>query len=182
MGMTAQSADWLLPAVLPFALYISWNDMRSLKITNKSVLALVVVFAVVGPFAFGFETYLWQWIHLPITLVVCMALWALRLMGGGDAKMIAAMSPFVMLADLTLVLFIFASCLIAALIAHSLFRFTPLRKLAPDWKSWHGGPTQFPESYTVTQKIMVYRQQKFPKGFPLSMTLVFYLTFVAFYR
>ena len=93
MQMTAQTAWWFLPAVLPIAIYIAWNDMRTMKITNLSVGALLLVFALLGPFAFGVETYLWQWLHVPVVLLVCMALWMLKLMGGGDAKMIAVMAP-----------------------------------------------------------------------------------------
>jgi len=161
--MTATSALWFLPAVTPIAIYIAWNDMRSMKITNASVLALVIVYAVIGPFAFGLEVYAWQWLHLPATLVVCMALWALRVMGGGDAKMIAAMSPIFMVGDLVLIIQLFAACLLGALAVHSLFRFTALKNFAPDWKSWTAG-------------------RYFPKGLPLSMTLFFYLLIIAVYR
>lgn len=163
MGMTATSALWFLPVMTPIALYIAYNDMRTMKITNATVLALVVAYALVGPFAFGFELYLWQWLHLPITLVVCMALWMLRVMGGGDAKVIAAMSPVFMVGDLLLIIQIFTASLIAGLAVHSLFRFTALKNLAPDWKSWTAG-------------------RYFPKGLPLGMTLVFYLAFVAVSR
>lgn len=161
--MTAASAVWFLPAVTPIAIYIAWNDMRSLKITNVSVLALLGAYVVIGPFAFGPELFAWQLLHLPVTLVVCMALWALGLMGGGDAKMIAAMSPFFFVGDLLLILQIFAASLLGALALHSLFRFTALRRIAPDWKSWTAG-------------------RYFPKGLPLGMTLVFYLSVVAFFR
>jgi prepilin peptidase CpaA len=163
MGMTAQAAYWFLPAVIPLAIYISWNDMRSMKITNMSLYALVLVFALLGPFAFGFQMYLWQWLHLPVVLVVCMALWALRVMGAGDAKMIAAMSPFFVTADLELILRLFAACLLGALATHLLFRLTPLKRPVPEWESWDAG-------------------RKFPKGFPLSMTLLFYLLWAAVLR
>lgn len=163
MGMTAQAAFWFLPAVIPIAIFISWNDMRSMKITNNSVIVLIATYALLGPFAFGFEMYLWQWLHFPIVLVVCLILWMLRLMGGGDAKMIAAMAPFFVVADLELILRLFVACLISALIVHSLFRFTPLKKPVAEWQSWNAG-------------------RYFPKGFPLSMTLLLYLVFAAVYR
>lgn len=163
MGMTAQAALWFLPVMTPIAFYIAWSDMRAMKIPNGAVLALVAGYAVVGPFAFGFEQYLWQWLHLPVALVVCMALWALRVMGGGDAKMIAAMAPVFVLADLMLVSQVFLAAILSAVAVHSLFRFTALKNIAPGWKSWTAG-------------------RYFPKGLPLSMTLVFYLGFVALYR
>ena len=158
--MTAQAALWFLPAIIPIAIYISWNDMRSMKITNKSVLVLMIAYAVLGPFAFGLEMYLWQWLHFPVVLVVCMLLWNLRVMGGGDAKMIAAMAPFFVVSDLELILRLFAASLISALIVHSIFRFTPLKRPVAEWKSWNAG-------------------KYFPKGFPLSVTLLLYLVFVA---
>lgn len=158
--MTPQTALWFLPFVLPIAIYISWNDMRSMKITNVSVAALAVPFVVLGPFAFGLEGYLWQWVHLPVMLAFCMLLWAAGTMGGGDAKMIAVMAPYFMLGDLMLVLLLFAAALLGALAIHSLFRFTALKNLAPEWKSWNAG-------------------RYFPKGLPLSMTLVFYLSLAA---
>lgn len=92
-----------------------------------------------------------------------MALWALRVMGGGDAKMIAAMSPIFMVGDLVLIIQLFAACLLGALAVHSLFRFTALKNFAPDWKSWTAG-------------------RYFPKGLPVSMTLFFYLLIIAVYR
>jgi len=162
MGITAQAAYWFLPAVIPLALFISWNDMREMKITNKSVLVVMIAYGVLGPFAFGWQMYLWQWLHFPIALVVCIAMWRLRLMGGGDAKLIAAMAPFFVMADIEVILRLFAASLIAALIVHSLFRFTPLKRPVQDWKSWHAG-------------------WYFPKGFPLSMTLLLYLVFAAVY-
>ena len=160
--MTAYAAFWFLPAVIPIAIYVSWSDMSSMKITNKSVMALVIVYAVLGPFAFGLDMYLWQWLHLPIALAVCILLWAARLMGAGDAKFIAAAAPMLVMADLNLILRVFAASLIAALIVHRLAKRTPVRAMVPDWKSWE--------------------DRRFPKGLPLSMTLVFYLALVATYR
>ncbi|MCK0095336.1 prepilin peptidase [Yoonia sp. F2084L] len=173
--MTAQAAYWFLPVVIPIAFYISWTDMRTMKIKNGSNAALLLAFALLGPFAFGFPLYLWQWLHFPIVLIICMALWALRVMGAGDAKMIAAMAPFFMTADLQLILRLFAACLLGALVIHSIFRFTPLKKLAPDWESWHATRGDLRGGFLGIDLA-------FPKGFPLSMTLLFYLLVVAIYR
>ena len=137
--------------------------MRSMKITNRSVAVVLLAYAVLGPFAFGWQMYLWQWLHFPIALVVCMALWSLRLMGGGDAKLIAAIAPFLVMADLALILRIFAASLIGALLTHTLFRFTPLKRPVREWQSWTAG-------------------WYFPKGFPLSMTLLLYLLYAAAYH
>lgn len=175
MGMTAQAAWWFLPAVIPLTIYISWSDMRTMKITNMSIYALVLAYAVLGPFAFGWQLYLWQWLHLPIVLAFCILLWMGRVMGAGDAKLIAAISPFFLLADLQLILRIFIAALLGALITHSLFRFTPLRNLAPDWKSW--------EARRPDLRGGIFGLDlAFPKGFALSMTLLLYLLWAAILR
>ena len=161
--MTAQAAHWFLPAIIPLAIFISWNDMRSMKITNNTVVVLLVAYGVLGPFAFGLEMYFWQWLHFPVVLVICILLWMSRVMGGGDAKLIAAMSPFFVVSDLEVILRLFAACLISALIVHRLFMLTPLKQPVAEWKSWDAG-------------------RFFPKGFPLSMTLLLYLVFAAIYR
>ena len=175
MGMTAQAAYWFLPAVIPLAIYISWHDMRTMKITNKSLVVLLLCFAVLGPFAFGFPMYFWQWLHFPIVLVVCMALWALRVMGAGDAKMIAVMATFFVTDDWFLIGQLFLACILGSLAVHSIFRFTSLKNLAPDWKSWHATSDSL-------RGVTAGNKMTFPKGFPLSMTLLFYLLLVAVYR
>lgn len=175
MGLTATAAYWFLPAVIPLALYISWNDMRSMKITNQSMMALLIVFVVLGPFAFGLPAYFWQFLHFPIVLVVGMALWSLRLVGGGDAKMIAVMAPYFVTEDLYFVAQLFVACALGALAVHSLFRYTPLRNLAPDWKSWEAKGDHLRGG-------ILGLNQAFPKGLVLSMTLLFYLLIVAVYR
>lgn len=149
--------------------------MRTMKISNNSLIVLLVAYAVLGPFAFGFPMYLWQWLNFPIVLVVCMALWALRVMGGGDAKMIAAMAPFFVVDDWYLIMQLFVACLLGALTIHSIFRFTPLKNLAPDWESWSARRGDLRGG-------IFGLDLAFPKGFPLSMTLLFYLLLVAIYR
>ncbi|MEL6683224.1 MAG: prepilin peptidase [Pseudomonadota bacterium] len=175
MGLTAETALWFLPAVIPMAIFVSWSDMKLMKITNRSLIVLFSIFVVLGPFAFGFPDYFWQLLHGPIVLVIGMALWALRLMGGGDAKMYAAMSPFFVTADWFLILVVFTAATFAGLITHSLFRFTPLHNLAPDWKSWTARNSNLRGG-------IFGLDLAFPKGLVLSMTLLFYLLVVAVYR
>lgn len=166
--MTAQAAIWLLPAALILGLYIAWNDMRTMKITNRSVLVLFGAFVVFGPFAFGFPGYFWQLLQAPVVLVAGMLLFALRLMGGGDAKMLAAMAPYFVAADWRVIIVVFAAASFAALITHSLFRFTPLRRLAPDWASWDARRGQL-------RGAIFGLDLAFPKGTALSLTLIVYL-------
>ncbi len=163
MGMTAQAAWWFLPAVIPIALYVSWTDLSRMKITNRAVLALIIAYAVLGLFALPFETYLWHWTHLAVMLLVGILLNAAGVMGAGDAKFIAAASPMVALADLRLIIILLAASLLGGFATHRLTKRSPLRKQVPHWASWEAG-------------------KRFPMGFPLSMTLLFYLLLVAIYR
>ena len=173
--MTADAAYWFLPAVIPIAIYVSWTDMSMMKITNRSTIALFLAFLIIGPFAFGFPDYLFQLIHAPIMLAVGMLFWAARIMGGGDAKMIAAMSPFIVQSDLFLFLMLFAATSMGGVVTHLTFRLTPLHRLVPEWKSWTA------RSDTLRGGLFGLNMT-FPKGLVLSMTLVFYLVLMAIYR
>ena len=160
--LSATSAAWLLPVALPVSAYVAFSDMRTMKIPNVAVGALALGFAVLGLMAFPFTQYLWQWSHLAVVLVIGIVLNAAGVLGAGDAKFAAAAAPFVALGDLMLMLWIFAASVLAGYITHRLVKHSPLRRLVPDWKSWHVG-------------------NRFPMGFPLGMTLVFYLMLAIYF-
>ncbi|WP_298972209.1 prepilin peptidase [uncultured Roseobacter sp.] len=157
MAITAYSAWWFLPFVLPLCVYVAYTDLSRMKITNKAVLALAGVFAVLGLIAMpSFDVYLWRLAQLGIMLAFGILLNAAGTMGAGDAKFIAASAPYVALGDLRLVIALLAASLLAAFVTHRIARHTPLRKLAPNWQSWDQG-------------------KKFPMGLALGMTLALYL-------
>lgn len=157
---TAAQALWFLPFVTPVALYVAWSDMAAMRIPNKAVLALLVVYAVVGLIALPFVDYAWRWTHFAVVLVAGFVLTMIGAMGGGDAKFGAAMAPFLALGDLQIFLLIFSVSLLAAFAAHRLARAIPaLRGLAPHWESWSN--------------------PKFPMGLALSASLLIYLALAA---
>lgn len=151
-----------MPFALPICLYVAFTDLRAMRITNQAVVALALVFAVVGVFVFPFPDYVWALAQLLIVLVVGIVLNAAGVMGAGDAKFIAAAAPYVAIGDLSLLLPLFAAVLLAAYGAHRVAKYTPLRRLAPDWDSWEKG-------------------KKFPMGFALGPTLAVYLGLAAAY-
>ncbi len=159
MGTTASQAGWLLVAALPVGLYVAWSDMKTMKIPNRAVYALVAGFAVLGLIAFRdqLDTYLWRWSHLVVVLVLGILMNIVRLVGAGDAKFAAAAAPFIAAADWRLLLLTFAVCLVAAWVTHRVVKHSPLRRLVPDWESWTTG-------------------KRFPMGLALGATLVAYLT------
>jgi len=157
MAITVTEAMWFLPFALPICVWVAWNDMKYMKIPNKAVLALMVVFAVIGLIALPFTDYLWRLAHFAVVLVAGFVLNMVRVMGAGDAKFAAAMAPFVVLDDLVRFFALLACVTVAAFLIHRLFRAIPaVRKLTPDWKSWE-------------------LVKKFPMGLALGGTLALYL-------
>ena len=162
MSITAASALWFLPFVLPICFYVAFTDMAQMRITNQAVIVLGLVFIVIGLIALPFDTYLWRLAHLAIVLVVGIVLNAAGAMGAGDAKFIAVAAPFVALGDLRLILALLMACLLAATVTHRVAKHSRLRRLAPAWDSWDKG-------------------KKFPMGFALGTTLSLYLILGALY-
>jgi prepilin peptidase CpaA len=157
MDITAQQAIWLLPPVLPVALWIAYSDLKFMKITNNAVLILAGIFVVVGLIAFPMEEWLWRLAHLLIVLAIGFVASSLGLIGGGDAKYAAAIAPFVAYSDLRRALVLFGIMLLSALIIHKVAaRIPAIRSRTPDWKSWTSG-------------------KDFPMGLALSGTLITYL-------
>ena len=156
MSISVYAAMWFLPFVVPLCLYTAYTDMASMRITNPTVIALASVFVVIGPIALPFETYLWHLLAMFIALIVGILVNAAGVMGAGDAKFIAAATPFVALGDLRLAMALFIATLVAAVVIHRGVKHTRLRQLAPHWVSWDQ-PT------------------KFPMGLALGIALAFYL-------
>ena len=156
MSIDATFALWVLPFVLPLCLYVAYTDLALMRIKNKAVVALALVFVVIGFFLIPFPDYLWRLASLVIVLVVGIVLNAAGAMGAGDAKFIAAAAPFVAMGDLQLVVMLFMATLLAAALTHRGAKHTPLRRMAPDWESWQQG-------------------KKFPMGLALGPCLALYL-------
>lgn len=160
MDLSPTAAMWLLPVALPISVFCAFNDMRAMKIPNVAVGAMVLGFAIVGIFAFGFPQYMWQWTHLVVVLAIGFLLNIAGVLGAGDAKFAAAAAPFIAIGDLSLLSWLFVACTIAGFVTHRIAKHSPLRNLVPHWESWNAG-------------------RKFPMGLPLGMTLVFYLLIAA---
>ncbi|WP_372571281.1 prepilin peptidase [Ruegeria jejuensis] len=156
MAIPSLVALWFLPLVLPLCFYVAFTDLREMRITNQAVVALALIFVVMGPFLMSFPAYGWQLAQLVVVLVVGIVLNAAGAMGAGDAKFMAAAAPYVALGDLSLLFMILCASLLAAVATHRLAKHTALRRVVPDWKSWDMG-------------------RKFPMGLSLGFTLALYL-------
>lgn len=162
MSQSATSALWLLVFATPVALWVVYSDLKSMRIPNMAVLALLIVFAVVGLLTLPLADWGWSWVHFAVVLVIGFVLSLTGGFGAGDAKFAAAMAPFVALGDLRLFLALFGAVIVSAFIAHRLARrITPLRRLAPHWESWE--------------------RREFPMGLALGPALIFYLALASMY-
>ena len=162
MEITQLSAMWFAPFVWPICAWVAWSDMATMRIPNKAVVALVVVFLVLGLFLMPLPDYAWRLSHLLIILLVGIIMNATGMIGAGDAKFAAAAAPFIASGDLRLILPLFAANLLAAVVTHRIVRHSALRRLAPDWESWSRG-------------------WDFPMGLALGATLAAYLGLALFF-
>ena len=157
----AASALWFLPFAAPICLWVAWSDMKTMLIPNKAVLALLVVFAVVGLIALPLDAYLWRYAHQVVVLVIGFIMSTIGMVGAGDAKFAAAMAPFIARPDVSEFAILFAVVLLATFILHRVIRKIPaLRNAAPGWESWE--------------------RKDFPMGLALGAALILYLAMTAF--
>lgn len=164
LGLTAPEAyAALLVFVLPICAWVAWSDLKTMKIPNKAVLALLAVYFFVGLAVIPLEPWLYRWGNLVGVLAIGFILNAIANVGAGDAKFAAAAAPFVAqrIDHLQLVLILFAAFLLGAFAAHRILRSIPaVTAMAPDWVSW--------------------KRKDFPMGLALVGTLLTYLALMAF--
>ena len=156
MAISIITAWWFLPFVLPICFYVAFTDLSEMRITNQSVIALALVFVIIGLIALPLPEYGGRLLQMVAILVIGIVLNAAGAMGAGDAKFAAAAAPFIDPQDLRILIVVFAANLLAAYVTHRGAKYTPLRRYAPDWKSWDAG-------------------KKFPMGLALGGTLGAYL-------
>lgn len=156
MALSATAALWFLPLLVPMCLYVAYTDLSRMKITNPTVMAMAIIFAVMGPFFYPLDDYLWQLAHLGIVLVAGIILNAVGAMGAGDAKFLAAAAPYVALGDIHLLMALFAAILLAAYAVHTIAKRTALQTLAPNWASWNQPGRRFPMGFALGPTLAVY--------------------------
>lgn len=161
MHISASAALWFLPFVAPICFYVAWSDMRSMRIPNYTVVALTLVFVIVGFLALPFDTYLWRYLHLVAALVIGIVLNAAGVVGAGDAKFAAAAAPLVAVPDISRLALIFAATLLAAWVTHRAAKHSPIRSFVPEWESWD-------------------KKKEFPMGLALGGALTIYLVLGVF--
>ena len=151
----------LLVFTLPVCAWVCWSDLKTMKIPNLAVMAMIAIFLVIGLLVFPFEPWAWRWLNLLVVLAIGFLLNAIANVGAGDAKFAAAAAPFISVSHLQLVLPLFAAFLQGAFAAHRILRAIPaVRAMTPDWVSW--------------------KRKDFPMGLALVGTFVTYMVLMSF--
>ncbi|MFE3837090.1 A24 family peptidase [Pseudogemmobacter sonorensis] len=154
---TVHQAIVLLPFVIPVAIWVAWTDLKEMKIRNKAVIAMTAIWALVGWYAVGWESWLWGFAIMAIVLALGFFGNMIGLFGAGDAKFAAAMAGVFVGGSPWFIAGLYAVCSIGALVLHRILKRIPaVRRATPDWTSWE-------------------RKKLFPMGLSLSSMLVIYL-------
>ena len=157
---TLPTALLFLPFALPVCAWVAWSDLTRMKIPNRAVLALFLIFLLIGPLVLPLDAYALRWVHLALVLAIGFGLTVAGLIGAGDAKFLAAMAPFIDARDVTLALSLTAAALVFSVAAHRAARSsTRVRAHVPHWESWE--------------------RREFPMGVPLASALALYLVLLA---
>ncbi|MGH1459068.1 MAG: prepilin peptidase [Paracoccaceae bacterium] len=162
MAITKGEAALFAPFVLPVCVWAAYSDLSRMKIPNRSVLVLALIFVLLGLFVLPLPDYGFRLVHLVVVLVIGILANAAGLLGAGDAKFAAAAAPFIALGDLNLLLWLFMANVVAGIATHRAVKYSALSRLAPEWESWK-------------------RHGKFPMGLCLGGTLAIYLLLGIYY-
>lgn len=151
----------LLICTLPVCAWVCWSDLRTMKIPNAAVAAMMAIFLVVGFLIIPFENWAWRWLHFVVIIAFGFVLNAIANVGAGDAKFAAAAALYFRAADAAIVMILLAAFLLGAFFSHRLLRAIPaVRRATPDWVSW--------------------QRKDFPMGLALVGTFLAYMALMAF--
>ena len=150
-----QTLPFLLVAG-PLCFLAALSDLRTMTIPNWISLALAGAFLVIGLIFLPFNEYLWRLAAGIIVFVIVFIMNAVRLIGGGDAKLAAAFTPYIAPIDWGAFLFLMAVSGIVTLVLHRIAgRIPAIRRATPSWKSWTAG-RHFPYGTTIAVAAIYY--------------------------
>ena len=156
MDLAAAPALWLLLPAAPIALWAAVSDLARMRIPNAAVLALAAAFALAGLVALPLPEYGLRLAQGVAVLALGFVGATLRLFGAGDAKMAAAVAPYVAPGEALDFAIVLSMLTLATFGVHRALRAVPaIRRATPGWASW--------------------TSPKFPFGVPLAAALVVHL-------
>lgn len=134
----------------------AWFDLKALRIPNWCVLAVLGIFLVTGLWGLPLEVVAWRLLHGVIVLFLGFGLYMVAggQVGGGDIKMIAALTPFIAGSDVGLVLILFALLALVGLLVQRLVR-AVLRERKTGWAALDQRRF-FPVGLLLGGTIMIY--------------------------
>lgn len=134
----------------------AWFDLKALRIPNWCVLAALGIFLVTGLWGLPLEVVAWRLLHGVIVLFLGFGLYMVAggQVGGGDIKMIAALTPFIAGSDVGLVLILFALLALVGLLVQRLVR-AVLRERKTGWAALDQRRF-FPVGLLLGGTIMIY--------------------------
>lgn len=128
--------DQFLLAVLACILAVSAvSDLRHLRIPNAHVLMVLGVFLLGAPILLSLPEISSRLICAAVTFGIGFGLFSLRLFGGGDVKMMAAVMLYVPAGSLVLFLWLFSLALLASSLVAVGLKHTEIAGLR-GWKSY----------------------------------------------
>jgi prepilin peptidase CpaA len=110
-----------LTIVCPLLVAVALNDLKHLRIPNTLVFASLAVFALCTPIN-GLPEATIRFAFCGIAFAICAGLFAFRIMGGGDTKMIPIMFLFIPSDQAAFYMVVFAWSLLAGIILMRLLR------------------------------------------------------------
>lgn len=160
--MITVPALWVaFAAILPLMVWAAWSDLKTLKIPNTLVLAVLGVYLVTGLWGLPLDIFLWRLVHGIGVLLVGFIAFSAGFIGGGDAKMAAALTPFIVPVDLGQFLVLYGVItLILLMVLRLLMQMN--RHADTGWLS-------------IDQMKKPARERVFPMGLIFGVTMVIYL-------
>jgi len=133
-----------------------WYDLKSLRIPNWCVLAVVALYIVTGLWGLPLDVFAWHFLYGVTVLFVGFGLYSISggHVGGGDIKLIAALTPFIAGKDVLFVLMVFALLSFAGLMLHRFVR-AMLRERKTGWAALDQ-KRFFPAGLLLGGTIMIY--------------------------
>lgn len=116
---------FLLLLFLPIIIGSAISDFQHLKIRNLQVLLALCLFLLVSPFLLEVNELWSRFLAASLTFGICFVLFSLRLIGGGDAKMMPVVILFVPSGEIVLFLRIFACALLLVSLGALFIQRTP---------------------------------------------------------
>lgn len=110
MIMSNEALALAMAGLVPLLIYVMWSDAKAMRIPNICCLLAFLIFIPTGLWGLPLETFLWRIGHAVIAYGLAYGLWVIAKakVGGGDLKLIIAMTPYVPGAYLGVLLMLWA--------------------------------------------------------------------------